>query len=145
MSIPLFSLIQYTFFSVTSSYCEVAAAILIFWEYLALLPQEIDLFWKARLSGTYSDFQIAHLTSCDNFEKAYQTIQLLPYFPWAVFSALRTSALCPPRLRWWLGMLVLFLSSMPIWINLGPARVSKTRGYPRINPWEYSWPLTVGF
>ncbi|RPD73022.1 hypothetical protein L226DRAFT_143634 [Lentinus tigrinus ALCF2SS1-7] len=36
---------------VTSIYCACAATTLIFVEYLALLPQEIDLFWKRRLTG----------------------------------------------------------------------------------------------
>ncbi|RPD68276.1 hypothetical protein L226DRAFT_347266 [Lentinus tigrinus ALCF2SS1-7] len=36
---------------VADSYCEVAAATLLFFEYFVHLPQEIDLFWKGRLTG----------------------------------------------------------------------------------------------
>ncbi|RPD59900.1 hypothetical protein L227DRAFT_625650 [Lentinus tigrinus ALCF2SS1-6] len=131
---------------VVSEYCVLAGATLIFWEYLALLPQEIDLFWKGRLSvasvlflsnrylsllteilqttNPTSDQVVLGLVKSESDVgnvgqgNAYQTISILPYIPWAVFSALRTSALCPPRLKWLLGIFVLFLSSVPIWINL---------------------------
>ncbi|RPD74208.1 hypothetical protein L226DRAFT_560872 [Lentinus tigrinus ALCF2SS1-7] len=121
-----------------ANYCAMASTTLILWEYLAHLPQEIDLFWKRKLSGASVLFlsnrylsllvQIYQFPtptsdkSCDITVKASLTIQVLPYFSWAVFSALRTHALCPPHLRWPLGMLVLILSSVPIWVNLAGYR-----------------------
>ncbi|RPD74253.1 hypothetical protein L226DRAFT_560899 [Lentinus tigrinus ALCF2SS1-7] len=126
---------------VVSEYCVLAGATLIFWEYLALLPQEIDLFWKGRLSVAsvlfLSNRYLSLLTEIlqttnPTSDQAYQTISMLPYIPWAVFSALRTSALCPPRLKWLLGSFVLFLSSVPIWINLSLYRWLSTTILPTL-------------
>ncbi|RPD73018.1 hypothetical protein L226DRAFT_536849 [Lentinus tigrinus ALCF2SS1-7] len=118
---------------ITGNYCTFAASTLMCLEYFTHLPKEIDLFWKGRLTGASVLFLtnrylsllsqiLAHQNptsdkSCAITVKAYWAINLLPFFCWAVFSASRTYVLAPPRLRWWLGMLVLFLSSVPIGIN----------------------------
>ncbi|RPD58172.1 hypothetical protein L227DRAFT_564857 [Lentinus tigrinus ALCF2SS1-6] len=118
---------------ITGNYCTFAASTLMCLEYFTHLPKEIDLFWKGRLTGAYLSLLsqiLAHqnptsdkvriplnVTLCAITVKAYWAINLLPFFCWAVFSASRTYVLAPPRLRWWLGMLVLFLSSVPIGIN----------------------------
>ncbi|OJT04279.1 hypothetical protein TRAPUB_5013 [Trametes pubescens] len=52
---------------------------------------------------------------CDAYVKALQTIQLLQYFPWAAFSALRTYALSGRN--WEIAAVVLLLSMVPIGIN----------------------------
>ncbi|RPD74224.1 hypothetical protein L226DRAFT_613604 [Lentinus tigrinus ALCF2SS1-7] len=57
--------------------------------------------------------------SCAILVRADRAFLLLSYFPWAVFSGLRTYALCPHHwhLGSALGMLVFLLSSVPIGIN----------------------------
>ncbi|RPD59956.1 hypothetical protein L227DRAFT_575957 [Lentinus tigrinus ALCF2SS1-6] len=125
---------------VTSNYCGMAAMTLIGCEYLALLPREIELFWKRRVTGASVLFlsnrylsllsQVIQLTnmhlmsdkSCANLINAIQAIFLLPYFPWAVFSGLRTYALCGRRLRLPLGIFVFLLSSVSIGVNFARYR-----------------------
>ncbi|RPD74202.1 hypothetical protein L226DRAFT_523556 [Lentinus tigrinus ALCF2SS1-7] len=62
------------------------------------------------------------MSSCANLINAIQAIFILPYFPWAVFSGLRTYALCGRRLRLPLGIFVFLLSSVSIGVNFARYR-----------------------
>ncbi|RPD59958.1 hypothetical protein L227DRAFT_575959 [Lentinus tigrinus ALCF2SS1-6] len=120
---------------VTANRCGIAAFTLVLCEYFVHLPREVELFWKRRVTGASVLFLsnrylmplselVQILTygpmsekSCANITDIIPAITLLPYFPWAAFSALRTYALCGRHFGLPVGILVLLLSSVPIGVN----------------------------
>ncbi|KAI0628205.1 hypothetical protein C8Q77DRAFT_1068559 [Trametes polyzona] len=83
--------------------------------YIPILVNILNLTSDARMSDAYTG-----VSSCDAYIKAVQAIQLLQYFPWATFSALRTFALS--ERNWIISGIVLLLSMVPIGINFAQYR-----------------------
>ncbi|KAH9889050.1 hypothetical protein C8Q73DRAFT_668207 [Cubamyces lactineus] len=118
--------------------CPIAVLAFLSYEYLITFDREVSLFWRRKLTGASVLFStnrylpllvnILNLTisarmsdtSCNDYVKALQTIEILQYMPWAAFSALRTFALS--RGSWVLAMLVFLLSAVPIGVNFSQYR-----------------------
>ncbi|KAL7280949.1 hypothetical protein ACG7TL_005898 [Trametes sanguinea] len=113
--------------------CPIAVLAFLTYEYLITFDSEVGLFWRSKFTGASALFlinrywpllvNILNITSsarmsdqsCDSYVKALQTIELLQYFPWAAFSALRTYALSRGNRA--LSILVFFLSIVPMGVN----------------------------
>ncbi|OSD00116.1 hypothetical protein PYCCODRAFT_1437671 [Trametes coccinea BRFM310] len=117
--------------------CPIAVLAFLTYEYLITFDSEVGLFWRSKFTGASALFltnrywpllvNILNITSsarmsdqvlptsCDAYVKALQTIELLQYFPWAAFSALRTYALSRGNRA--LSILVFFLSIVPMGVN----------------------------
>ncbi|KAI0365192.1 hypothetical protein BV20DRAFT_954792 [Pilatotrama ljubarskyi] len=118
--------------------CPIAVLAFLAYEWLITLDREVALFWRRKLNGASVLFltnrylpmlvQVLNISSdarirvfsCDAFVKALQAIQLLQYFPWAAFSALRTFALS--RANWSIAAVVFLLSMVPIGVNFSQYR-----------------------
>ncbi|KAL1942950.1 hypothetical protein VTO73DRAFT_4621 [Trametes versicolor] len=96
------------------------------YEILITFDREVALVWRRKFTGASVLFflnrylpilvNVLNLASSARMtDAALQTIQLLQYFPWAAFSALRTYALSGRK--WEMAAVVLLLSMVPIGIN----------------------------
>ncbi|RPD73086.1 hypothetical protein L226DRAFT_536590 [Lentinus tigrinus ALCF2SS1-7] len=115
--------------------CWYAGAVLVVYDCVITFGQEVDLFWKRRLTGASVLFiltrYLALLTifmgmleyvpttdsSCTMVVKAQAAFEYMQYLPWAVFSGLRVFALSDQN--WLLSGLVMLLSLVPFGINVG--------------------------
>ncbi|KAI8974607.1 hypothetical protein BD414DRAFT_498188 [Trametes punicea] len=113
--------------------CPIAVLTFLTYECLITFDREVALFWRNKFTGASLLFLInrylpllvnlLNITSsarmsdysCDMYIKALQTIELLQYFPWAAFSALRTFALSRGNRA--LAGFVFLLSIVPIGVN----------------------------
>ncbi|KAI9063811.1 hypothetical protein FKP32DRAFT_1592041 [Trametes sanguinea] len=113
--------------------CPIAVLAFLTYEYLITFDCEVGLFWRSKFTGASALFltnrywpllvQVLNIASsarmsdksCDAYVNALQTIELLQYFPWAAFSALRTFALS--RGNWAISTFVFLLSMVPLGVN----------------------------
>ncbi|RDX40752.1 hypothetical protein OH76DRAFT_306890 [Lentinus brumalis] len=118
-----------------SNYCTVSTTALFIYECAITLGDEANLFWRRPLTGATALFVSNRLAamiylvyalitsyiplstqvSCSNNIIASKVIEILQYFPWAAFSAMRGLALTR---NWQLATFVFLLSVVPVAVNL---------------------------
>ncbi|KAI1795528.1 hypothetical protein LXA43DRAFT_724890 [Ganoderma leucocontextum] len=119
-----------------NSYCGVAALALLTYEYIITFDKEVDLFWRGNMSRASALFLFNRYLSlaaialprftmqrmqsevCKVLVYAYETLDILALFPWAILSSLRAFALSEAPYRWVVTTLVLALALVPIGLNL---------------------------
>ncbi|RPD60336.1 hypothetical protein L226DRAFT_525611 [Lentinus tigrinus ALCF2SS1-7] len=115
-----------------SNYFANAGSSLVVYEYMITLGREVELFWRGRLTGAailfffnrylslvvdvYGLLENMHVPDkiCPNVARSSKALDILQYFPWAVFSALRAFALTK---NWPLATLIFLLSMVPLGVN----------------------------
>ncbi|KAI0819784.1 hypothetical protein BC628DRAFT_1423519 [Trametes gibbosa] len=122
--------------AIVENYIVLAVGVLLLYEYVITLDQEIRLFWKRRARGasalfffirywTLINYDVLGLTTVfvkhsdsrwDGTAIAQFAFSALQYIPWGVLSALRVFALSGKH--WLLSLVVLLLSLGPAAVNL---------------------------
>ncbi|TBU24160.1 hypothetical protein BD311DRAFT_868333 [Dichomitus squalens] len=129
---------------IVASHCMNAAAVLYLYNWLITIDQEVEYFWKGKVTGAAILFYLNRYISLASFvislvdwmpmtDKvrnrpssfvadciAYSiysfAVELVPYVPWAAFAGLRCFALTHGN--WVLATLVFMLSLVPLGVNL---------------------------
>ncbi|KAI0351290.1 hypothetical protein OH77DRAFT_1429808 [Trametes cingulata] len=128
--------------SLTDSYVSTMAVVVLAYDYVITLDQEINLFWRRKLSGATALFlSIRYLAllayvflglvtytslsdeltcfvlgSCARVERTQYYVQVAQFFVWAAFSGMRTLALTGRN--WPLSALAFVLACGPFAVNL---------------------------
>ncbi|KAI1783746.1 hypothetical protein LXA43DRAFT_1045275 [Ganoderma leucocontextum] len=118
----------------TSNCIAIAITALLVYEWAIGLGKEVTLFWREKVTGatvlfllnryapmaymlaSFSGASVTTDKSCNASVLTSFALDNLQYIPWALFSGLRTYALCGKR--WSIAIPVLILSAVPIAINL---------------------------
>ncbi|KAI0765625.1 hypothetical protein BD413DRAFT_637664 [Trametes elegans] len=125
----------------TDNRCLVAVVVLIVYEYIITFDQEVELFWRPKMTGATALFlsnrylpllsyilvmceyipmtdSVEWLTpffSCVAMVRTQSVVHFLLYVPWAAFSALRAFALNGQS--WPLALLIFVLSMISVGVN----------------------------
>ncbi|RDX42916.1 hypothetical protein OH76DRAFT_1422252 [Lentinus brumalis] len=115
-----------------SNYFANAGSGLVVYEYMITFGREVELFWTGRLTGAAILFFFNRYLSlvvdvygllenmyvpdkiCPDVARSSKALDILQYFPWAVFSALRAFALTK---NWPLATFTFLLSMVPLGVN----------------------------
>ncbi|TFK81238.1 hypothetical protein K466DRAFT_604664 [Polyporus arcularius HHB13444] len=109
-----------------SNYFANAGSGLVVYEYMMTFGREVELFWTGRLTGAAILFFFNRYLSlvvdvyglleniCPDVARSSKALDILQYFPWAVFSALRAFALTK---HWPLATFIFLLSMVPLGVN----------------------------
>ncbi|KAH9895718.1 hypothetical protein C8Q73DRAFT_789525 [Cubamyces lactineus] len=141
MSNPYSDIIQLYSTSLISSYCGLAGFVMVFYEYFVTFGDEVDLFWRRKISSASVIFflnryltLLGYVLDSGTFHAqtdigfASTGFYLLRYFPQAAFSSLRAYALCEYN-RWIAGVVFLLLTG-PVAVNASTLRWTHIRNLP---------------